>query len=255
MSSGALDPDEPGGPLVRHSDDSGGPLIRHSLSNQVSERLTSMILESDLSPGDLLPASGQLAATFEVSIPVIREALKSLEGEGLIRVVKGRGSVILDIDRDFLDRYFARAVRFQSWTLLELLGVRRALESEAAALAAVHGTPEQIESLCEITASMAAATDDPARYAELDVEFHVTVAEASRNHMLLMLIMSVRSALKESVLAGLGRRDTSDRMAEVQRVHDAVADAVARRDPEAAAACMRDHFDSAVTAIVSGEEM
>lgn len=230
------------------------PLVRQSLSDQIARRLADMMIDSDLRPGDLLPATGDLAGTFGVSLPVVREALKSLEGEGLIRLVKGKGSIVRPVDREFLDRYFARALRFESGSVVELLAVRRALECEGAALAAVHGTDEQIAGLRKVVEAMAGATADPDQYAELDVAFHLALAEATHNEMLFMLIGSVRSAMKESVLAGLRQRETAPLMAEVQRLHEAIVDAVESRDPEVAGRSMQEHFDSAANAIISGSE-
>lgn len=227
--------------------------MRRSLSDQIMEQLAELITNSDIQPGDLLPPTGELAESYDVSLPVIREALKSLEGQGLIRLVKGKGSIVLPIDRHFLDRYFTRAIQLDSSAVAELLIVRRGLESEAAALAAMHRTEAELANLGQIVEGMRATMEDPSKYAELDVAFHVGLAEATRNGMLYMLTASVRSAMKESVLVGLQRPSYDSKLKnEVQGLHEAVFAAVERQDPQAAAQCMRDHFDNAVAAVVAG---
>ena len=228
------------------------PLNRRSLANQIAERLGERILRSDLRPGDLLPPAGELAEDFGVSRPVVRESLKSLEGQGFIRLLKGKGAEICSVDGELLDRYFARAARFESRGIVELLEVRRSLEPAGAALAAERRTPDQLEALHSITAKMADTLDRPSRYAELDVAFHVAVGAATNNKMLTILLGAIRTGMKHSVLAGLRARGTGEQLVNVQRAHDLVFDAIERRDADGAAAAMRDHFDSAVEAIVRG---
>ena len=87
-------------------------------------------------PGDLLPSETSLATSFNVSRPVICEALKNLEGRGVIEIVNGKGAIIRPIDSDALRLFFQRAMQMERGTILEMMEVRKGLEVQAAMLAA-----------------------------------------------------------------------------------------------------------------------
>src|SRR5512143_1516024 len=111
-------------------------ITRGTLADQVTDRLLEYIEAQHLKPGDLLPSETSLVASFGVSRPVIREALKSLSGKGIIEIVNGKGALIRPVDSDPLRLFFRRAMQMEYGTLLELMEVRRGLEIQAALLAA-----------------------------------------------------------------------------------------------------------------------
>ena len=111
-------------------------ITRGTLADQVTDRLLEYIEAQHLQPGDLLPSETSLVTSFGVSRPVIREALKSLEGKGIIEIVNGKGALIRPIDSDPLRLFFRRAMQMEYGTMLELMEVRKGLEVQSAVLAA-----------------------------------------------------------------------------------------------------------------------
>src|SRR5512135_1083989 len=113
------------------------PKIPHgTLADQAADRLLEYIEAQHLKPGDLLPSETSLAGSFGVSRPVIREALKNLEGKGIIEIVNGKGALVKPIDSDPLRLFFQRAMHLEKDAIIDLMEVRKGIEVEAAVLAA-----------------------------------------------------------------------------------------------------------------------
>ena len=225
-------------------------LTRETLSDQVAQRLAEFIA-AELRPGDLLPSEASLLERFEVSRPVVREALRSLAGQGLIDVVSGKGAIVRPVDDRLLRLFFQRAIEVESASLVELMEVRKPLEVQSAALASQRGTREDVEAIGAKVSTMRGHLEDLDAYAEHDVEFHVLVALASHNGIMRHLIGSIRHSLREAIQEGLRRRTSRAELERVQQLHEAIYRAIAARDAAAAADAMARHFDEAVTALIT----
>src|SRR6476659_3004041 len=100
-------------------------LSRETLAEQAARNLIAFIEAQDLKPGKLLPPESQLAADFGVSRPIIREALKSLEGKGIIEVVSGKGAVVKPLDSHPLRLFFQHAIRIEGEAIIDLMELRK----------------------------------------------------------------------------------------------------------------------------------
>lgn len=228
----------------------GGRVVRGPMSAQISRLLAEFIEEHGLAPGDVLPAEHRLAKEFGVSRPVVREALRALAGRDVVEIVNGKGAVVRPMDASTLSAFFERAVKTEDDAVVGLMEVRKPLEAQSARLAAERRTDEEAGRMARIVSSMSERLEDPEAYANLDVAFHLLVAEATRNKMLHRLIASIRGSMKDAVLEGLLRRQTPGRLERVQELHEEVLSGIERRDPDAAAEAMTAHFDDAVTALI-----
>src|SRR5262245_39862413 len=85
-------------------------LSRETLAEQAAQNLIAFIESQDLKPGKLLPSEYQLAADLGVSRPIIREALKSLEGKGIVEVVSGKGAMVKLPNSQPLQIFFQRTM-------------------------------------------------------------------------------------------------------------------------------------------------
>ena len=85
-------------------------LVHKSLVEQLADALTARIETEGMKPGDRLPSTATLVDDFGVSRPVVREALKILEGRGVIEMSGGRSAVIRPVSGDVLALFFQRAV-------------------------------------------------------------------------------------------------------------------------------------------------
>ena len=224
-------------------------LNRGTLADQVTERLLEYIQSQNLKPGDLLPSETSLAGSFGVSRPVIREALKNLEGKGVLEIVNGKGAIVRPIDSDPLRMFFQRAMQMERSTILELMEVRRGIEVQAATLAAQRREQPDLDALAQIVRAMRDHMGDLETYTRLDVEFHLRVAAASHNMLLVYLVESIRDTLRNTVTAGLQSRGPRLHLESIQEAHEALLQTITAGDPAASVRAMEHHFDEAIAAM------
>lgn len=226
------------------------PIGRETLCDRVTEQLLAHIT-TNLEPGDQLPSVAVLAEEFGVSKAVVREAFQSLSTQFAIEVVNGKGAFVTAVDDRLLRLFFRRAVQTDIGTVPELMEVRKPIEVQSAALAAARRTDEELTPMFEHLTAMTEHLMDLDIYADLDVEFHLLIAKASRNSILTHLIASIRDSLREGILQGLRVRDSEAELMRVQQIHSTIYERIAAGDAAGAADAMALHFDEAVTALVT----
>jgi GntR family transcriptional regulator, transcriptional repressor for pyruvate dehydrogenase complex len=227
-------------------------LSRETLAEQAARNLIAFIEAQHLTPGKLLPPESQLAANFGVSRPIIREALKCLEGKGIVEVVSGKGAVVKPLDGQSLQLFFERAVRMEREAIIDLMELRKGIEVQSAALAAQRRTPKDIARLAEIVAEMRHNLHVSDAYIELDVAFHRQIASMTRNTMLCYLVGAIRDAIKGVLHERLLRAQTDEQLERVQLGHEAILASLELGDSTAAERAMAAHFDEAVMSLVYG---
>ena len=176
-------------------------------------------------PGDRLVES-ELAERFGVSRTPIREALQRLETQRLL-VRDGRSLIVASLDHN---------------QLAELYIVRAELEALAARLAAKHASDEEIRVLRDMVAADSRLIADPEAMSRANKRFHKQIHLASHNRYLveqLDLVHRSMALLAVTSLAAEGRGDAT--LVE----HDAIVEAIARRDGEAASAALKEHISKA----------
>jgi GntR family transcriptional regulator, transcriptional repressor for pyruvate dehydrogenase complex len=231
------------------SDGNDLQLTRETLPEQVARHLLRHITDEKMQPGDLLPSVASLAAEFGVSRTVIREALKSVSAIGVIGIVKGKGALVKKVDNDLLRIFFQRTLQTDPNSLLALMEVRKPLEMQGAALAALNCTAEDIKKMEEVVAGLRESINDPDGYTTLDTEYHECISRASQNQILYSLISSIRNAVKESMIALRAKREAQGRLGEEQRSHEAILHAIRSRNPEAARTAMETHLNETLLLI------
>jgi GntR family transcriptional repressor for pyruvate dehydrogenase complex len=224
---------------------------RETLVEQVAQILIDYIEANQLTPGFSLPAEQRLADEFKVSRPVIREAFRMLEVQGIIQKANGKSAIIKPTSSHLLQQFFQHSVRRRSETIVELLELRRGVEIQSAILAAERRTDEQLVALQEIVGQMNAQLREPNAYTDLDAQFHLLIAEASQNRMIFYLVEAIREPIRTSIQVGLSQRTTQAQLERVQAIHEELVSALAQKDAGAAAIVMAQHFDEAVMAIVN----
>jgi len=216
------------------------PIQSERLYEQIVEQVEQRILAGELKVGDRLTPERELAAQFGVSRTAVREAVKALRQKGLVEVQPGRGT--------FITNGTSRAVRHSLDLLMKIGGmegfsdlveVREIVEPEIAALAAARATDEHIAALREAVVTMDGALEDPDKFIEADLDFHLACAEATRNALIPALIDSIVDLLREQRarifrVAGGPQRG--------QFHHKRILEAIVRRDPKAAHEAMRAHL-------------
>jgi len=210
------------------------------LYEQIVDQIEQSVQKGDLKPGDQLPAERELAEQFGVSRTAVREAVKALREKGLVEAYPGKGTFITSGSsnpmRQSLDRMMRSAQVDATSSLVE---VREILEPEIAALAAVRATEENLNSLREAVAVMDAAKRDPDAYIEADLDFHLELAEAAANPLILSLIDSIVGVLREQRMRIFEVDGGPDRG---QYHHKKILEAVEHQDAPGAREAMRAHL-------------
>lgn len=230
-----------------------GRLERTSLSEQAVQSLLQRIEDEQLQPGTPLPSEAQLGESLGVSRTVVREALRTLKGLGVVEIANGKNPIVRrDLDASALGIYFSRALQVLENSTDDLMDVRASLEARAAELAARRRTPAQLTRMSELVVQMQAQLRHPSVYASLDTELHLEIARASGNLLLFQMIGSVRASLEAQSRQGMERRKTDASLQKVQDGHVELVERIGDGDAEGAAACMRAHMESALKVLKKG---
>lgn len=219
------------------------PLRRETLAEQLAERLTAFITAHGLRSGDALPSEAKLAMQFGVSRPIMREALRTLQAQGIITVTNGKGATVRPLTSEPLSSFFTWAMRFDENALVDLLEVRKGLELQSVALAAERRTDDELAAMRATVATMTLHLHDADRYTELDYELHLQIATATHNAMLRNLVASIREPFKETIREGLRRQPNDRGRRRIQAGHEKMVAAIAAGDVTTAVATMRGHLD------------
>lgn len=216
-------------------------LQRQNLSGQVVHEIGLSIMRNDFKPGDTLSSEPELSLQFNVSRPVMREALKILSAKGLIESRPRTGTKvrpradwnILDPevigwlyetgpDRSFLDA---------------LCEVRLMFEPTAARLAAARATDDEIKTIEECYRRMEEGVNSPQTYIPADLAFHAAICAAAHNEMLQKITETLTTSLHVSRL--VTSRLPGANLAAMP-LHWSVAEAIRKRDQQAAEDAMRE---------------
>jgi len=211
------------------------------LYQQIVEQIEESVRTGLLKPGDQLPAERELALQFGVSRTAVREAVRALCEKGLVEAAPGRGTFVVDATAQSMKQSLDSMLSFAQTEGFEfLVEVREILEPEIAARAATRASEKQLIAMREAIAEMDARGQDPAAFIEADLDFHLALAEAAQNPLVLALIDSIVGLLREQrtrvFLA------TPDGPAHGQSHHRRILDAVERRDALAARQAMASHL-------------
>jgi DNA-binding FadR family transcriptional regulator len=208
-------------------------LNQEGLAKQIADSIRSAIVGGKLLVGERLPTENELAEKFGVSRPTVREALKRLAAQNLIRSKRGPsgGSFVTRINqtqaRDVLIATATLVVSMGAINLSEVVEARRIMESACLPLAVERRTDQQLESLRrEVECQRRSALSDEA-FCDSDVRFHRTLVDAAGNAMLSFQMAALIEALQPVLNKIINR--VRDR-ATIVKAHAALAAALERRD-------------------------
>jgi GntR family transcriptional regulator, transcriptional repressor for pyruvate dehydrogenase complex len=217
-------------------------VIRTSrLYEQIVQQIEESVLNGTLKPGDQLPAERELAQRLGVSRTAVREAVKTLREKGLVEAYSGRGTFITDGTSQAARQSFDLMVKLgQPEGSPHLAELRLILEPGIAAFAALRAEEEHMVAMREAVAVMDRAQRDPEAYIEADLDFHLALAEAAANPLILSLIDSIVGLLREQRIKIFNVEGGPQRG---QIHHKQILAAIEQHDPEMARAAMRSHLE------------
>jgi GntR family galactonate operon transcriptional repressor len=210
------------------------------LGAEVAARIGRRVVAGELAPGATLPTEAELCASFGVSRTTIRDALKRLQGKGLVAGATRAGTWVLptsrwsQFDGDILAWRLGEGL--DCGLLRELYEMRSALEPEACRRAAEHASDEDNERIGRAFAAITALRTQPAELIEADLAFHLAIVDATHNRFFIAMGPALRTALRVSFSLLQGRPDLP---VEELDLHGTIARAIAVRDGEEAARIMQ----------------
>jgi GntR family transcriptional repressor for pyruvate dehydrogenase complex len=214
-----------------------------SLSHLIERRISEMLVSEQLKPGDRLPGERELATLLGVSRPSVREAVRSLEAQGMLNVRHGQG-VFVAAPRP--QQNLRASLAQHQVTLAELFAMREVLEVPAAGWAAHNHDLKRIEraedTLRELNEIAKITPPDFEHLQQLDAAFHLRLVEAAGNRFLLQTL----GVLQELLASGMETTLTVPGRLEKSRVdHERILTAIKAGDVVGARAAARKHIRAA----------
>lgn len=212
------------------------PVNQIKAYKQVEEQIKKSILNGVYKPGDKLPSELDMADTFNVSRSTIREAIRALEQSGLLFVERGpgKGAKVCNFSPDIIADNLSILIQMNKIPVQSIIEARIALEGTSARLAAERATVNQLK---EIERALAI----PSSEVKSSLIFHLAVAKASQNDILIFLILSLRQVLLSGFKTILSQPDTLEVKA---KEHFEIFEAIKNRDTEKAYISMSNHIIS-----------
>jgi GntR family transcriptional repressor for pyruvate dehydrogenase complex len=175
------------------------PIKRTNVSNKVFEQLRDEIISGEWKPGTRIPSENELAQQLDVSRMTVRQAVQKLTTLGLLETRPGEGSYVKEPSPGVYMNSIIPLVFLSDAATLEVLEFRQVIEVETAGLAAKKATEEDIEVLKGILEKMHKCKNDPEKFAIEDLNFHLALAESTKNSLLIQLTHIIKDILSVSM--------------------------------------------------------
>lgn len=216
---------------------------RETTTTEIARKLLQYLLAGRFEPGYRLPSERNLAADLGVGRSVVREALKSLTLLGIVEVRQGDGTFLRSTESELLPHVIEWGLLLGTRSITDLIEVRRHLETIVASLAAQRRDEAALVEMERNLQAMYAASGDPEAFVAADMAFHLAIAEAAGNQVLLQIMSNVRALLR--VWVGRNVSDLEDTTS-IAAEHQPVFDAIKAGDPSAARDAMYEHMNQAL---------
>lgn len=219
---------------------------------QVALNLADLVRSGTYSPGARLPSEHAIAEQFGVSRAVVREAVARLKTEGLVTTRQGDGAFVGDWRSKTLHLDPGISQDLESVVMIDEL--RKGLESEAAAFAAVRRSNTEMKKIETARIRVAEITAARGDSVTADVAFHRAIAEATHNPYYAAVLDYLTQFVVPAVRASRGHAALREDFArEVEAEHLEISEAIRRRDSDAARTAAQNHMDRALARIRRAE--
>jgi GntR family transcriptional repressor for pyruvate dehydrogenase complex len=208
--------------------------------DKIVSHVQDLIRQGKLRPGTRLPAERDLAARLGVSRPSIRAGLGALQAMGVVRSRRGAGSYVTEGPPSLDSRQIHMLATLHGVGFAEIYEARRALEVEAAGLAAQRATGDHLAAIAEEVVGLFSCLDDPSAFVTHDANFHRAVASATGNPVLSALVGMILNVFWD--LASRRARPGSH-LREAADFHRSIFMAIRDRDVARARSEMERHLE------------
>lgn len=215
-----------------------------TLSQRIERTIEGAIREKKLAIGSKLPTEREMCESFGVSRTALREALRRLSARGLIKIRKGSGMYVSEINIQeaiqTMNLYYD--LKFDKHLLSQIIEVRSLFEPQIAKLAARNRTDQDLSQLEANVAEFAACDpDNTQREADLDNQFHLTITKATQNPVVQVTMEPIYSLLPRMRNYIYGNIDGEK--ANTLRFHRSLVDSIRRNEEKLSCSLMKEHLD------------
>jgi GntR family transcriptional repressor for pyruvate dehydrogenase complex len=222
------------------------PIKPKKVSTQIAEQIRSSILAGEFNPGEKLPPERELAELFGVSRPSVREALNILTSSGLVETYQGGGTLVRSLVENSAGMPLSELIRIDGDRALDVIEVRKGMESWTAWYAASRALPEDVRRIKVVVDGMAKNLEQLKASEDFDAHFHMLVARATHNVVWSHMMQSIFEAMQEfqrDVWRAVYLTEEDQRL--LYSHHLKIYEMIRDRDAEGARAAMLEHLDFA----------
>lgn len=208
--------------------------------DKIIDQIRTLITSGDLKPGDKLPPERKLAEHLGVGRGPVRDAIRKLEFYGILRTLPQSGTVVAGIGLTAIEGLITDVLRLEPSDFGSLVETRVILEVNAAKLAAVRRSADDIIILQNALKGYEEKIEQGTAAVEEDLLFHLKIAEASKNRALKSLMMIITPDIVKSFIDL--KVCSSDRFKKTVKEHHEIINHIIDQNPEAAGEAMRKHL-------------
>jgi GntR family transcriptional repressor for pyruvate dehydrogenase complex len=170
-------------------------LSTKKVSERVADQIEQWVLSGSVGPGDKLPSVREICDMFQVGRSAVRDAITTLKGKGIVEVRQGEGAFIcqMQTSKIFEDLLFLKGTEID-----ELYSVRKILEISTAEMAALHRNEEDLDNMNNALYGL--EKTDKMNSWEADYTFHIAIAEATKNRVIVQLMQTIATIMKKALV-------------------------------------------------------
>lgn len=219
------------------------PVKTKKIYEEIVGQIKKLIVDGKLQPGDKLLSERELSETLNVSRASVREAFSALEMMGIISIRPGEGSFVRQVSYEGMLEPLSFLLQVEIDDIMQLLEVRKILEVETAALAALRAEPENIEEMKSALTGMIEEVNAGQIGDLSDAAFHFAVARAAHNPILIKVMYTISDLMTNTFRASRQKLFLVEEMPQLlYQSHHGVLEAIISKNPSIARRRMREHL-------------
>lgn len=220
------------------------PVKTKKVYEEIIGQIKKLIIDGKLQPGDKLLSERELAERLNVSRASVREAFSALEIMGIITIRPGEGSFVKQVSYEGIIEPLSFFLQVDIDDIFQLLEVRKILEIETAALAAMRATPEDLEEIKAALVCMMKEVSAGGIGEHGDAAFHFSIAKAANNPILIKIMHTISDLLTKTFRTSRQKLFLIENMpALLHQSHYEIYDAIAARNTRLARRKMQEHLN------------
>ena len=210
-----------------------------SLVERTQQQIVEMIQKCEYDSNNYLPSEGELTKRFGVSRVTVREAVKSLEVRGFLKRIHGKGLYVLDDSVNAMARSLSDMISLGDCTTDNILEVRRIIEEACARFATLRADKEDLRTMESCLEIMERSKTMDENYYRNDLNFHLQLAKATKNSLLIAIVTSYTPMLMKNIIAA---SQVDYCIEQKYHYHRNIYESICRKEPEQAVEYIRIHL-------------